>query len=501
MPGINGLERKEIKLSDSPSDTIKETLNKIREAKRMKMNNSPVTEDIDMDPEKEQEILTKVVNGEMSPEDAAAECGCSVDELNAAVEEFKKDQEVNEDVQDGQPGQHNRDQNNVSADNSKIKAGLNDYKDNHKHVDDIAVVKEAAEAIRNYFRGNILTEDVNDEEDETSPVSNSDEVSDDAVEVGEDGGPENHTQDNVDVDNEKITANQDNVENAEDALADDEDPALVDGEVAADEVADDLKDDDYGIDLVTTDDFDSDEDVDAMTNTDDDDEETKLSESHKAKIKTIYEAAVARKANQVINEALKVMRQELRRKEALLESKMQTKLNDYLSVIVEEWAENNKQSLIEQTQYELNESFVQGLMTLLEDHYYEVPKDKVNLFDKVLEENIQLEDKVNELVNESIELKSFIKDFRKDQLINENSEGLSLNKKTKLKSLLENVKYDNDDSFVGKINEIKRSYFSPKIKQETLVEETTTESTTLNESVNTTDEVSAVADVISKHIK
>ena len=155
--------------------------------------------------------------------------------------------------------------------------------------------------------------------------------------------------------------------------------------------------------------------------------------------------------------------------------------------------------LIESAKYETNESFMSGLKSLFEEHYIEVPKEKVDIFDKILEENIQLENQINTLLNEKIEFINEKKEASKSKIVEELSEGLSLNQKTKLKLLSEAIDFTNAEDYKSKVFEVKNAYFTKSVKKNDIDVDTTpvqlTEEKTSSAKMT---EVDAVVDVINR---
>jgi hypothetical protein len=94
-----------------------------------------------------------------------------------------------------------------------------------------------------------------------------------------------------------------------------------------------------------------------------------LTEEFKTKASTLFEAAVAEKANvireQLIAESATILEQEV----STVVNELATKLDEYVTYAVEEWLSENKLAVESGIRTEVAESFMRGLRTLFETHY------------------------------------------------------------------------------------------------------------------------------------
>ena len=81
-----------------------------------------------------------------------------------------------------------------------------------------------------------------------------------------------------------------------------------------------------------------------------------------------------------------------------------TKLDDYLSYVVENWMGENQVAVESGIRSDINESFMRGLKQLFESHYVTMPEERYDLVDGLNNRIEALEDKLNESLEKNIEL-------------------------------------------------------------------------------------------------
>ena len=230
----------------------------------------------------------------------------------------------------------------------------------------------------------------------------------------------------------------------------------------------DAKDDEEDDDEEVTEDFDIEDDVNALL----DGEE--LSEEFQLKARTIFEAALRSKVSE-IKESI-----EEQYSRALLEEveEIKTELNDrvdsYLEYVADEWFTENCLAIEQGLKAELTESFIQGMKGLFEDHYVEIPEDKYDVLDSMVEKLDEMETKLNEQIEKNVSLNKRLSESVADGIFEQVSGGLAATQKDKLASLAESVEFESESEYRGKLETLKESYFptyrSPRSKPENLSE-------------------------------
>jgi hypothetical protein len=100
-----------------------------------------------------------------------------------------------------------------------------------------------------------------------------------------------------------------------------------------------------------------------------------------------------------------------------------------------------------------------GLKTLFQESYIEVPESKVDLVDNLAEQNEKLEERVNELTELAINLNEENEVLIKERLIAEAAEDLADTQAEKLYKLVEDFEFTDEESFLRKVNTVKESHF------------------------------------------
>jgi len=215
-------------------------------------------------------------------------------------------------------------------------------------------------------------------------------------------------------------------------------------------------------------DFDIEDDVNALL----DGEE--LSEEFQLKARTIFEAALRSKVSE-IKESI-----EDQYARALVEEveEIKTELNDrvdsYLEYVADEWFTENSLAIEQGLKAELTESFIQGMKGLFEDHYVEIPEDKYDVLDSMVEKLDEMETKLNEQIEKNVSLNKRLSESVADGIFEQVSGGLAATQKDKLASLAESVEFESESEYREKLETLKESYFptykSPRSKPENLSE-------------------------------
>ena len=259
------------------------------------------------------------------------------------------------------------------------------------------------------------------------------------------------------------------LEDQQEVVAEDETSAETD-EVVAEE------DDTITEEEVET--YDIDDDVNALLGGEE------LSEEFKAKAKTIFETALKTK----VAEVRKLLEQQYEEKlgEEIIEAKeaLAERVDSYLEYVADEWFTENQLAVENGLKEELTQSFLGGMKSLFEEHYVQIPEDKYDVLESMVEKLDDMESKLNEQIEKNISLNKRLAESGAEGILDEVSEGLASTQKEKLASLAESVEFESENNYREKLETLKQSYFaqksSPAVKTETLSEglDATPESTT-----------------------
>jgi len=195
------------------------------------------------------------------------------------------------------------------------------------------------------------------------------------------------------------------------------------------------------------------DDVDALVGSEE------LSEEFREKAKTIFEAALVSKIHAIQEELEEHYAAKFEEELAEAKAELAEKLDATLQYAVEEWAEENALAIDSGIKSEVAESFMQGLKGLFEEHYVTIPEDKYDAFDIMVEKLDEMEGKLNEQIDKNITLNQRLGDLVAESIVNDVARGLTETQKDKLFGLAEGVEFDSEETYRGKIETLKESYF------------------------------------------
>ena len=212
------------------------------------------------------------------------------------------------------------------------------------------------------------------------------------------------------------------------------------------------------------------EDIEAITSGED------LSEEFKTKAATIFETAVTAKVLAEVNERLSHYEEEYRKEldeaKEIHNSALSEKVDGYLNYVVEEWMKENEIAVEKGIRSELVEDFMTGLKNLFQEHYIDIPEEKVDLVDDLFEKVEELETKLDESINHNVTIKGELAKFKREESLRDVSKDLADTEKEKLGKLAEGIDYESDEQFTEKLDVLKENYFPKTNKStQTLTEE------------------------------
>jgi len=230
---------------------------------------------------------------------------------------------------------------------------------------------------------------------------------------------------------------------------------------------DDEEDDDEE-DEEVKEDFDIEDDVNALL----DGEE--LSEEFQLKARTIFEAALRSKVSEIKESIEDQYARALVEEVEEIKTELNERVDSYLEYVADEWFTENCLAIEQGLKAELTESFIQGMKGLFEDHYVEIPEDKYDVLDSMVEKLDEMETKLNEQIEKNVSLNKRLSESVADGIFEQVSGGLAATQKDKLASLAESVEFESESEYRGKLETLKESYFptykSPRSKPENLSE-------------------------------
>tara|TARA_B100000131_G_scaffold297339_1_gene315996 strand:- start:291 stop:1391 length:1101 start_codon:yes stop_codon:yes gene_type:complete len=206
--------------------------------------------------------------------------------------------------------------------------------------------------------------------------------------------------------------------------------------------------------VMTENEYNFDEDLNALVA-----EEATLSDDFKSKASIIFEAAVRSKLAEEVVTLEENYRNELSEAIETHKAEMVEKVDSYLNYVVEQWMEDNKVAIQTGLRTEIAENFMNNLKDLFTESYIEVPETKVDLVDDLADQVAELEEKLNKQTEQAIQTSEELEHFKRDAIIREHSSDLAETQVEKLKSLVNDIDFDDEESFSKKVATVKESYF------------------------------------------
>lgn len=191
--------------------------------------------------------------------------------------------------------------------------------------------------------------------------------------------------------------------------------------------------------------------------------DAQISEEFKTKATTIFEARVLDKVNTIKEQLEEEYATALEEAVTNLKEELTTKVDDYLSYVVEQWIEENSIAVESGLRAEITEDFILGLKNLFAEHYIDVPTDKVDLVDELATKVEELESKLDEEIQSGIEMRKQLIESRKENLIHAVCEGLTDTQVEKIKSLAESINYSTEEEYIEKLETIRENYFPSSV--------------------------------------
>jgi hypothetical protein len=198
-----------------------------------------------------------------------------------------------------------------------------------------------------------------------------------------------------------------------------------------------------------------------------------FSDEFKLKAATIFEAAVKAqvlefkaKLDEEHTSKLAKLEEEFEEKFAIrckqLDEETSDKIDGYLSFLAEEWKKDNAIALEAAIKTELTESFISNLKTLFEQHYVDLPDDKVDLYTQSLQEKAELEKALATSVTTMKQISEELAQVKREQIIEESVKDFTSLDIARFKTLVEDFAYEDEETFKKKISIVKKSFFEQK---------------------------------------
>jgi hypothetical protein len=204
-----------------------------------------------------------------------------------------------------------------------------------------------------------------------------------------------------------------------------------------------------------------------------------LSEEFKFKARTVFEAALNARTEQIEEAIIRQYEDQLAEEVQEIAEALTERVDAYLEYVADEWIKENALAIETGLKTEMTESFLNGMKELFEDHYVTIPEDRYDVLESMVEKLDDMETKLNEQIERNVALNQRLAESATDVIFAEVAEGLAISQKDKLASLAENVEFDGEGEYREKLVTLRESYFPThasaptRNRQDYLVEETT----------------------------
>jgi hypothetical protein len=200
--------------------------------------------------------------------------------------------------------------------------------------------------------------------------------------------------------------------------------------------------------------FDVEEDVKALFGNED------LSEEFKERAKTVFETALKSKVQEAAGMIYARYEKALEENVSAIHSELIERVDSYLEYVSSEWLTENALQIERGLKSELSESFMTGLKGLFEEHYVEIPEEKYNVLESMVDKLDEMESKLNEQIERNVQLTHRLSESVSESIFYEVARGLAETQKEKLANLAESVEFISEADYREKLAVLRGSYFS-----------------------------------------
>ena len=191
-----------------------------------------------------------------------------------------------------------------------------------------------------------------------------------------------------------------------------------------------------------------------------------LSDDFKIKAETIFETAISQRAEEVEVELREQHEAVIAEHTELVTRELSEKLDNYLSYVVEQWMEENELAVETGIRADVAESFLGGLKVLFENNYVEVPEEKYDLVETLAQSVVDLEGQLQEELQNNIDLRAEVKEKSREEVFAEVTEDLVDTDVEKVKTLTENIDFEDADTFRKKVEVLKENYLTDIVSED-----------------------------------
>lgn len=197
-----------------------------------------------------------------------------------------------------------------------------------------------------------------------------------------------------------------------------------------------------------------------------------LTEEFKTKAASLFEAVVTAKVTELRHQ-LEEEAAELAT-EALAEhlDNLVTVMDNYLTEAALEWIAQNELAVENGLRTEITENFIHGLKSLFEESYIDVPDERLDIVAELAQEIEDLKEELQQTNELAEEVVAELHQVKREEILRTVSEGLALTQADKLKTLTEDVTFEDAESFEAKLIAIRENFFNSRPEEKPTLTET-----------------------------
>ncbi len=188
-----------------------------------------------------------------------------------------------------------------------------------------------------------------------------------------------------------------------------------------------------------------------------------LSEEFRDRAKTVFEAALNARTQQIEEAISHHYEQRLFEEVEAIKEELTDRIDSYLEYVADEWIQENALAVEQGIKTDMTESFLEGMKGLFEEHYVTIPEDRYDVLESMVDKLDEMESKLNEQIERNVALNKRLAESVTDVIFAEVSEGLALSQKDKLASLAENVEFGSEEDYREKLVALRESYFPSNV--------------------------------------
>ena len=99
-----------------------------------------------------------------------------------------------------------------------------------------------------------------------------------------------------------------------------------------------------------------------------------------------------------IRDSIKAIKEET----AELHGEITERVDSYLEYVASEWLSENQLAVDQGLKAELSESFLTGMKSLFEEHYVQIPEEKYDVLESMVNKLDDMEEKLNEQIDKNV---------------------------------------------------------------------------------------------------